>query len=298
MRSASPAFKQRLDSEVHSLCRLFRVTRTDGTALLFTDHDTPIELTDGTTYRDDISFDCSALSLAAVRGASQSVTITVKLSDDGFKEQDFRARMYQSAVVEVFVVDYRRPMSGVLKLFKGQFGNIKLVESTFAIIDLGSMTENESPTVAWEFYSPTCVVSLGDSRCGINIESLAVNFTLTAVNADKSVVATFTGADNYWAFGFIKWTAGSNAGLITPVRASTSTTAWLAYQPPKPAQIGDVGRIYPGCDKIITTCRDKFNNVVNFRGQPWVPNLQDINFNKTTVASRSTGGGNTIGPRS
>lgn len=29
--------------------------------------------------------------------------------------------------------------------------------------------------------------------------------------------------------------------------------------------------IYPGCDKSLTRCRDVFNNVANYGGQPWIP---------------------------
>ncbi|WP_269915579.1 phage BR0599 family protein [Acinetobacter sp. HY1485] len=35
--------------------------------------------------------------------------------------------------------------------------------------------------------------------------------------------------------------------------------------------LGDVVSIYPGCDKLNTTCTDKFNNILNFGGFPFMP---------------------------
>jgi uncharacterized phage protein (TIGR02218 family) len=35
--------------------------------------------------------------------------------------------------------------------------------------------------------------------------------------------------------------------------------------------IGDTGTAVAGCDKSFATCRDVFNNVVNFRGFPSIP---------------------------
>jgi len=35
--------------------------------------------------------------------------------------------------------------------------------------------------------------------------------------------------------------------------------------------IGDAVTLYPGCDRLYTTCRDKFANVPNFFGFPFIP---------------------------
>ena len=36
---------------------------------------------------------------------------------------------------------------------------------------------------------------------------------------------------------------------------------------------GDTFAVYPGCDKRLETCIGRFNNVINFRGEPYVPGL-------------------------
>ena len=40
---------------------------------------------------------------------------------------------------------------------------------------------------------------------------------------------------------------------------------------PDSVAIGDRFRIAPGCDKRLATCAERFANVLNFRGEPYVP---------------------------
>jgi uncharacterized phage protein (TIGR02218 family) len=35
--------------------------------------------------------------------------------------------------------------------------------------------------------------------------------------------------------------------------------------------VGDIFTIIAGCDKTLAICRDKFDNIINFRGDPFVP---------------------------
>jgi uncharacterized phage protein (TIGR02218 family) len=44
---------------------------------------------------------------------------------------------------------------------------------------------------------------------------------------------------------------------------------------PYTPQVGDTFTLTAGCDHRKDTCKNKFNNLVNFRGEPFVPG-QDI----------------------
>ena len=41
-------------------------------------------------------------------------------------------------------------------------------------------------------------------------------------------------------------------------------------------QVGDEFRVYAGCDKRLATCRDKFDNIVNMRAEPFLPGTDAI----------------------
>ena len=97
----------------------------------------------------------------------------------------------------------------------------------------------------------------------------------TVVDARKEV--QFSGMDakldDYFRDGEIEWTVGANAGVVSPVYQYTASTRNLVLLVPTPYPIttSDFGIIRPGCDGLVTTCRDKFNNVANFGGSPYDP---------------------------
>jgi uncharacterized phage protein (TIGR02218 family) len=61
------------------------------------------------------------------------------------------------------------------------------------------------------------------------------------------------------------------------VKSSTSVGVITLQQAmPSGTTIGDTYSLSAGCNKLLTTCRDKFNNVVNFRGFPHVPGSDKV----------------------
>jgi hypothetical protein len=79
--------------------------------------------------------------------------------------------------------------------------------------------------------------------------------------------------DGWFAGGVLTWEAGSNAGRSIEVKAWAQSTGQIELFLPMgyAIGIGDVFRIHPGCDKRLDTCIDRFANVLNFRGEPYVP---------------------------
>lgn len=293
MKQASGWLKNRLASDVTALCRILKISRTDGVNLYLTDADNDV-IFGGNTYKADSTFMCSAISFSTTDKESQSVTLEIMMTDDGLKEDDVRGRRYAGAIAEVSVIDYEFPQFGAIKHFRGLVGGI-LIRRATAVIEVGPLSMHRAPTVGYESFSPSCRASLGDGRCQFVFASLhKVAFTVsTFVGKVVTMTADPGVAANFYAFGFIEWVTGNNAGLVSKVTASAGAALTIGEQPPTPFVNGDTGIVYSGCDKIITTCRDKFSNVVNFRGEPDVPTGQDTNQRKTTVAIPRTG--NTLG---
>ncbi len=78
--------------------------------------------------------------------------------------------------------------------------------------------------------------------------------------------------------GFI-FETGENAGRLVEIKTWVQETSkiTLFLPTPYPVQVGDTARLYPGCFKRITEdCIGKFDNVLNFRGEPYIPGQDDI----------------------
>lgn len=279
MRAASTQLKAAIATESTTLARLWRVTRSDGTVLRFTDSVRPITIEVSPdvapqVYRSDISFTASAIFTSKTFANAQSVTVSFIMTDDGFAEKDIRSRLFDSALGEVMVVDYEHPEYGVVNMYQGTFGTITLSDQKTAQVEIiPSDSFINGVSIGNEKYSQTCRANLGDSRCTIDIQALKVSFVVTSASGG-SLVADELDQDNaHWALGFVKWTTGQNVGKTTLVTSSdkASKSLFLASPPFFAIQVGDEGDVFPGCDKLRKTCKEKFDNVLNLRAEPDVP---------------------------
>lgn len=87
----------------------------------------------------------------------------------------------------------------------------------------------------------------------------------------------------YFDNGVVTFTTGANAGLSKEVLAYVLGSVTLVEPMPYPIAVGDEYSMHAGCDYSMATCRDRFDNIVNFRGYPYVPGLDRISqFGKET----------------
>lgn len=86
----------------------------------------------------------------------------------------------------------------------------------------------------------------------------------------------------YFDNGVFTWTSGPNTGFSIEVQSYVpgQITFQLPVGPPNalPAapQIGDTYTLKAGCDYSPDTCKNRFNNLVNFRGEPFVPGIDKL----------------------
>jgi len=74
-----------------------------------------------------------------------------------------------------------------------------------------------------------------------------------------------------YIFGELRWLEGPNCGLVFAIIKGQGNDIWLADQPSQAVSVGDRALITTGCDKSFSTCRDRFQNSINFRGEPYLP---------------------------
>lgn len=278
MRSISVDLEADIDDGCTSLARLWKITRKDGEILYFTDSDKPITFSSH-EYRADIGFTASAVVITSDYANAQSVTIQAAMTDDGIAEDDIRMKRYVGATGELSIINYLAPTHGVMKIFVGTFGRVEIGDKnavSIELIPLGAALGNYA--IGSEVYSPTCRNSFGDTRCSgpdntIDLDALKINFTVDAISTNVITASEFTQADNQYAAGYILWVTGDNAGVTSPIARSAQAahTVTLVQLPPKAIAVNDTGTAFPGCDKTLDTCIAKWDNVLNFRGEPNVP---------------------------
>jgi uncharacterized phage protein (TIGR02218 family) len=275
MKAATAALSAHLSQEVTTLATCWRITRRDGAEFFFTDHDQDIVF-DGHVY-----LACTGYSRTAI--ANDSSMAVDNLDVDGvfdaaaITEHDMRAGRFDHAEVRVFLVNWVDPSMGALKMRRGWFGEVTLTQSGAFRTELRGMVQALQQRIG-EVYSPECRADLGDARCKVDLAAFTRSGTVTSATDRALFFATLDGAptpDGWFNGGALTFTSGENAGKTTEVKSWTAATGrielFLAVG--YAISAGDAFSVYPGCDKRLDTCISRFNNVLNFRGEPYVPGI-------------------------
>lgn len=113
-------------------------------------------------------------------------------------------------------------------------------------------------------YEPTCANGLYDVGCTVNKEAYAVQGVVAVAQSRRVFTIDAAGAfpSGYFVGGILvlqgqHMIAEHIGNVITLIRHSV-------------AKAGDPLTLYPGCDHQRMTCLERFNNVNNYKGFPWM----------------------------
>lgn len=278
MRTIPDVLAARLGATT-TLCRCWRLTRRDGTCLGFTEHDADLVF-DGITHAAASGLDPAAVesSLGFAVGGTE---LGGALCADCITEADIVAGLYDGASVETFLVDWSA-IDARLLMDKGQIGELRRTNHGFVAEVRSCAHVFDQP--AGRLYQAGCDAEFGDARCGIDATAATFTHACQVLSFDARLtlgIASSGQASGTFANGVLQVTSGSASGARARIReheagaTRDSLGLWTAL-PQLPAT-GDHLLLTAGCDKSFATCRDRFANVVNFRGFPHMPG-DDIVF--------------------
>lgn len=120
-------------------------------------------------------------------------------------------------------------------------------------------------------YQAGCLHNVYNAGCGLVKAAWASNSSVNAISTTKQLNCALAQTGGYFDQGLLVFTSGANAGVSRTVRKYTTGVLNLALALPFTPAVGDTFTVYPGCDKTQSTCTAKFNNVIHFRGYPYIP---------------------------
>jgi len=305
MKTVSAALQTHLGQATTTLAVLWKVTRLDGTVLAFTSFDQNITYL-GTTYLASSGFLPSANDFNSDLSVD-SVEMIGFLDNVIIKENDIRNGIYDYALVEEHIVNWKDLSQGDLFLRKGIIGNITMKNGQFTA-EVRGLTQFLStyigslygPLCRAELYStPTNNVSPGDHYfCYVKeADYQQTGSVFSAADAlhivpnagllqKGSATPTAPAPANWFNDGEITFTSGANKGFSFEIKGWDGATLTLFLPMPFQLQSGDTFTIEPGCDKTPTATgclkfqgysTDGFQsiiaptNILNFRGEPFIP---------------------------
>lgn len=279
MRQLDPALQAHLDSGATTLAWCWRLTRTDGLVLGFTDHDRALAF-DGTTFEATTAFSASEIKASIGLGVDD-LEVTSALRADSLNDDDLAAGLFDDARIEIFRVNWAVPTQRLL-VRVGSIGEVRRTGAAFTAEIRGLAHYLQQPQ--GRLYQRTCDAALGDSRCGVDLDQPAFKATASVTSSVGARSFVASALDSYgtglFSRGRLVWTSGANAGRPADVKrhfqGAGSPMLELWEEPAHPIMPNDAFTVTAGCDKSIETCRARFANAVNFRGFPDLPGIDFI----------------------
>lgn len=269
MRTISAGLNTHLQGSVTTLATCWKATLKNSTVYGFTDH------TENITYNSVVyqaSTGYTPTNISTTENLSvDNLEVMGMLSASSIADADIEAGLWDYAEIEIFQVNYKDLTQGALLQRKGWLGEVRTGKTVFTA-ELRGMAQKLQQTIG-ELYSPTCRATLGDARCGKDLTAFTFTGTVETVTSNRQFTDSgLVQSDAYFDYGLITWTGGLNVGLSMEVKTYTTGAVLLQLPMPYSVQVGDSFSIVAGCAKrIIEDCKTKFNNVVNFRGEPYFP---------------------------
>jgi len=208
MKTISQALSDHLDQEVTTLASCWRIVRRDGQEFYFTDHDQDI-LFEGNLYEAEASYDRTAVQSTSDFGVS-NLDVSGILDSEKIRDEELRAGLFNRADVYVFIVNWQAPDTGALRVRRGWFGEVTLLDNGTFVTEIRGLAQ--ALTHNWiEVYSAECRADFCDDRCKLDIADYTRRGTVTTTSDGRSqftasdipdapTVGTSEGAHRYWSF--------------------------------------------------------------------------------------------------
>lgn len=269
------AYATHVAGEATTLAYALKITRADAQVYGFTSHDVTVPI-DGVTYSATQGLLVSEIVTTAGLGVDN---LELRTLDDGslFTHEQVLGGLWNNAAFLCFRYNWAAPADGVENLIAGTIGNVQLLQGEVVAELRGLQQYLQQPVGAAS--SRTCRARLGDSRCTVALGPFTHNGTVTAVASRQGFTAAgLAQAADYFGEGEVTWLTGANAGLRMRVKAHAGGGVFtLALPMAADIQVGDTFTAVAGCRKRLTEdCKTKFNNVLNFVGEPHRPGIDAL----------------------
>jgi uncharacterized phage protein (TIGR02218 family) len=270
MKPISPQLLAHYAEPVQTTSICWKAELTDGTIVGATNSQTDIVF-DGVTYFSTVGFTHTDVESGS-QLAADNLEITGFLASPAITEEDLHTGKWDNAKIDIFEVNRADLSMGARLLRCGTLGAVVGSRGAFNAEFRGLMQALSTNIV--RVTTQTCTADLGDARCKVDLAPFTVTGTLTEVSSNGVFTdSSRTEESDWFTNGKLTMTSGLNVGKSMEVRSSTSAGLITLYLPfYLPIEVGETYSMYAGCRKrLIDDCQGKFNNVVNFRGFPFVP---------------------------
>lgn len=283
-----PLLEFLLSTDVQScyIADLFAITLISGLTLYITDGQMPI------TYNGNVyepvrwgSWQCTGVTTGlGVTNSSAKFTI---IADASVQMPNWNVPILEAVqvglfdaaaitILTTFGLVYGETDFGTVVRYAGNITEINPTGRTSAQGEIKPDTYTLNQQMPRQVLQPGCGWVFGDVGCTLNKQTFTFANSASALTNKTFIAPTtpFAQADGYFTQGVITFTSGRNTGLAGFVQQHIGGQLRLTKPFLFPVAPGDTFNVIAGCDHTITACQQKFNNLINFSGTPYIPNTE------------------------
>ena len=276
-RSLPTSYSTTLAGSTMSIIELYKISSTGMSSFNYTDAGFGISFA-GITY-DPYPIKRSKISFSTDLKTDQT---DVTLAKNWGIDMGIRKDVLAGATIQIYRVNADLADTDSVLLFDGEVSDTQIDES---IIKLRCATLDflniELPKREFQV---GCNWQLYGSHCGVTLANFLVSTTNSLFTTSTKVISApeiqaFAGttfADNYFRGGYVTGLSSDNRDLTRHITSHVGITITILPPFPFDFALTDDIQLAPGCDHNLTDCEDKFNNLINYGGFPWIPNQDKV----------------------
>ena len=253
------------DGELTSMAMCWRIERSDGAGLALTSHDAAI-LRDGMLHSPSPGMVPAAVT-RRLGLEPHSAEVAGALSSDALDSMDLATGRWDAARVTLSAVDWAEQGGESIGLVAGELGTIACKDDEFSAELRGASAKLEQPVCPAT--SAECRAQFGDKQCRVDLAGRTI--VAKVVSSSGGELTMDRAVDNRFVLGRLRYVSGANCGLATVALSVAGTMVTVRDLPRAIVEAGCKVELREGCDKRFATCRDRFANAINFRGEPYLP---------------------------
>lgn len=253
------------EGELTRVAYCWRIERRDGAGVAITSHD------QGIWMRGDYYSPSPGIVPASIRLESglepDDFEVAGSVTCDGLTSEELGAGLWDGAEAIFMAVDWSQPDAAQHELFRGEFGEIGIDGQEYTTTVRGAAAQLDQP--ASPETSPLCRARFGDPSCRVDqagrtrlarvIDQIGLQLTIEEAVGDEFLFGQATILD------------GISRGFSSSILSVEGAAISLRELPSAILAAGTSIELRQGCDKRFATCRDRFANSRNFRGEPHLP---------------------------
>jgi len=257
-----------------TLAYVLKVVRKDAVVFAFTSADQNVTLS-GVLYLAAPGLNISSIALTAGLSVDNLELTTL---DDGstFTRADVLGGRWNNADFTIGRYNQATPANELDVIMAGTIGQVQL-QRGYIVAELRGLQQYLQQPVG-NVTSKNCRARLGDAMCTVNLASYTVTGSVTTASSNGVFTdSSKAQAADYFNEGVLTWTSGPNNGLAQKVKTFASGVFTLSLPMISTIGVGNTFSVYAGCQKrLAQDCVAKFNNVLNFQGEPHLPGIDTV----------------------